>query len=144
MPGSLSRIFPKGLRPRSANGGSNYPAVSGNVLPLPGRSSKTRQSLILDEATNALDSESEKYVQESLEEFMQGRTVIIIAHRLSTLRKADMIYVLDESGIHEKGNHSELLKQKGVYRMLYEIQAGGFEKQAHIMKEYDIYRPNMR
>ena len=78
--------------------------------------------LILDEATNALDTESEHVVQQALEELMQGRTTICIAHRLSTIQKADLIVVLDQGRIVEQGTHTELLTRGGHYQKLYELQ----------------------
>lgn len=80
--------------------------------------------LILDEATSALDNESEKLVQESLGRLSKGRTVITIAHRLSTVRSADMIFVLTENGISENGTHKELITKNGVYANLYELAKG--------------------
>jgi ATP-binding cassette, subfamily B, bacterial len=78
--------------------------------------------LILDEATSALDSESEALVQEALERLMQGRTVFIIAHRLSTVRKSDRILVLDKGQIVESGTHEDLLNIQGRYAKLYTKQ----------------------
>ncbi len=78
--------------------------------------------LILDEATSQLDSESEKFVQEALDELMQGRTVIAIAHRLSTIKKADKIVVLNQGQIVGSGTNEELLVQCGLYKRLYETQ----------------------
>ena len=78
--------------------------------------------LILDEATNALDAESERTVQVELEKLMVGRTTICIAHRLSTIQKADVIVVLNEGRIVEMGRHAELIQRGGVYQRLYEIQ----------------------
>ncbi|MEO8852378.1 MAG: ATP-binding cassette domain-containing protein, partial [Ginsengibacter sp.] len=72
--------------------------------------------LILDEPTSSLDSESEKLVMEALENLMAGRTVIIIAHRLNTIRNVDKIIVLCKGEIEEEGNHNELIEKKGVYR----------------------------
>ena len=81
--------------------------------------------LILDEPTSALDARSETIIQASLENLMKDRTTFIIAHRLSTVRKADMILVLDKGRIAERGNHTELLKiPDGIYRKLYETQIG--------------------
>lgn len=78
--------------------------------------------LILDEATSALDAESERLVQRALANLMQGRTSIVIAHRLSTVRKADRIVVMQRGSIVESGTHAELLEQGGIYRRLYELQ----------------------
>ena len=81
--------------------------------------------LVLDEPTSALDAESEKYVTEALEGLMKGRTTFIIAHRLSTVRKADKIVVLDKGRVVEVGRHDELIqKPNGIYRKLYELQFG--------------------
>ena len=78
--------------------------------------------LILDEATSALDTESEKLVQEALENLMKDRTTIVVAHRLSTIRNADMICVLHEGQIVERGTHDQLLALNGYYRRLIEMQ----------------------
>jgi ATP-binding cassette subfamily B protein len=80
--------------------------------------------LILDEATSALDTETERAIQQSLGELAKGRTTLVIAHRLATIRDADRIVVVDESGIVETGNHQELLNSKGPYSRLYEAQFG--------------------
>ncbi|MDQ7948513.1 MAG: ABC transporter ATP-binding protein [Pedobacter sp.] len=79
--------------------------------------------MLLDEATSALDTESEKLVQEALNNLMKNRTSIVIAHRLSTIQHADKIIVIDQGKVVEEGNHSELLAQKGLYRRLIDMQA---------------------
>ncbi|MGB3467097.1 MAG: ATP-binding cassette domain-containing protein [Cyclobacteriaceae bacterium] len=79
--------------------------------------------LILDEATSALDSESEKLVQEAINNLMKNRTSIVIAHRLSTIQSADEIIVLQDGKIIQRGKHNELLASDGMYRKLTEIQS---------------------
>ncbi len=83
---------------------------------------KNAPILILDEATSALDSESEALVQSALHNLMSGRTVFVIAHRLSTVRRADRIVVIENGRIAETGAHEDLMKQVGTYRRLYELQ----------------------
>jgi subfamily B ATP-binding cassette protein MsbA len=83
---------------------------------------KNAPILILDEATSALDSESEALVQSALQNLMTGRTVLVIAHRLSTVRRADRIMVLENGTIADIGAHEELMQKLGTYRRLYELQ----------------------
>jgi subfamily B ATP-binding cassette protein MsbA len=83
---------------------------------------KNAPVLILDEATSALDSESEALVQSALHNLMSGRTVFVIAHRLSTVRRADRIVVIENGTIADVGRHEELMKKLGTYRRLYELQ----------------------
>ena len=74
--------------------------------------------------TSALDTETERAIQASLTELAQGRTTLVIAHRLATIQNADRIVVVDENGISEQGRHAELLAQNGVYRRLHDAQFG--------------------
>src|SRR5689334_10577772 len=96
---------------RGANGRAN-PKNAPNPVP--------------DEATSALDSESEVLIQDALWKLMEGRTAIVIAHRLSTVQKMDRIFVLDRGKIVEEGSHKELLQKQGVYANLWIHQSGGF------------------
>ena len=80
--------------------------------------------LILDEATSSIDTRTEALVQQGMDNLMQGRTVFVIAHRLSTVRNSDAIMVLDQGRIIERGTHDQLIEQKGVYYRLY---TGAFE-----------------
>ena len=79
--------------------------------------------IILDEATSNLDTESESFIQKSLQTLMQNRTTFVIAHRLSTIQKADQILVIEEGNIVERGKHNELIDKKGRYYDLYTYQS---------------------
>jgi subfamily B ATP-binding cassette protein MsbA len=78
--------------------------------------------LILDEATSALDTESERYIQQALERLVQGRTTMVIAHRLSTVQRADLIAVMQDGRVVETGRHEELLARNGLYAALHQMQ----------------------
>lgn len=113
--GYNTRIGEKGLR--LSGGERQRLAIARAIL-------KNAPILILDEATSALDTESEQYVQAALANLMQGRTVFVIAHRLSTVRRATKIMVIEEGRITEVGSHDELIKKSGTYRRLYDMQFG--------------------
>ena len=85
-----------------------------------------KKILVLDEATSALDSQTENDIQKDLKRLMKGRTAIIIAHRLSTIMQADKIVVLNKGKIVQMGRHSQLIKQKGMYKTLWNLQKGGY------------------
>lgn len=89
---------------------------------------KNAPILILDEATSALDSESEHFIQEALRDLMKGKTVIAIAHRLSTLKEMNKIVVMDKGKIIESGTHTALIRKKGAYYNFYNMQSSGFLK----------------
>jgi subfamily B ATP-binding cassette protein MsbA len=105
-----------GSNARSLSGGQRQRLAIARAL------IKDAPILILDEATSALDNEAERQVQASLERLMAGRTTLVIAHRLSTVQKADRIVVLDAGRIVETGRHAELLARGGLYASLYRLQ----------------------
>ena len=93
--------------------------------------------LLLDEATSALDSESEVLVQEALWRLMDGRTALVVAHRLSTVAGMDRLVVLDRGRILEQGSHQELLAAEGAYAKLWQHQSGGFLDE-HSLDEHSL------
>ncbi|MEO5927922.1 MAG: ABC transporter ATP-binding protein [Patescibacteria group bacterium] len=88
---------------------------------------KNAPILVLDEATSSLDSESESLIQDALRELMKEKTVIVIAHRLSTIMQMDRIIVMEKGKVVDQGTHDQLLKKVGIYKKLWNIQAGGFK-----------------
>jgi subfamily B ATP-binding cassette protein MsbA len=116
------RDLPDGLNTTIGDNGNRLSGGQRQRLAIARAIYKDAPILILDEATSALDSESERAVQEALDELMQGRTTLVIAHRLSTIERASRIVVLVDGRIAETGTHTELLTRDGVYANLYRLQ----------------------
>lgn len=116
------RDLPEGLNTTIGDNGNRLSGGQRQRLAIARAIYKDAPILILDEATSALDSESERAVQEALDELMQGRTTLVIAHRLSTIERASRIVVLVDGRIAETGTHTELLTRDGVYANLYRLQ----------------------
>ncbi|MBI3285433.1 MAG: lipid A export permease/ATP-binding protein MsbA [Burkholderiales bacterium] len=120
--GEVIRDLPQGLQTMVGDNGMRLSGGQRQRLAIARAIYKDAPILILDEATSALDSESERAVQEALDELMQGRTTLVIAHRLSTIERADRIAVLVDGKIVEIGSHAALLVKDGVYANLYRLQ----------------------
>ncbi len=119
--------LPNGFATLVGERDKSYLEGSGNVWRLPAHYLKNPAVLILDEATSAVDNETERLIQRSLLRIAQDRTVLVIAHRLSTIRRADVIHVLAAGQIVESGTHEQLLQKQQVYANLWRIQTGEFE-----------------
>jgi ATP-binding cassette, subfamily B, bacterial MsbA len=120
---SFVDALPNGLDTRVGESGMRLSGGQRQRLAIARALLKDPPILILDEATSALDTESERAVQQALERLMAGRTVLVIAHRLSTVRRADQLVVLQAGRIAERGRHAELLAAGGLYRRLHDLQA---------------------
>jgi subfamily B ATP-binding cassette protein MsbA len=120
--------LPEGLDTRVGEGGARLSGGQKQRIAIARALLKDAPLLILDEATSALDTESERAVQEALDRLMAGRTVVVIAHRLSTVRRADQLVVLQEGRIAERGTHAQLLGSGGLYRRLHDLQLIGVEE----------------
>lgn len=114
--------MPQGYDTPVGEGGSHLSGGQRQRIAIARALLKDSPVLLLDEATSALDTESESLVQQALDTLMAGRTTLVVAHRLSTIRNADQVLVLDQGKIVEQGTHEELLAKGGVYRRLYELQ----------------------
>lgn len=116
------RQLPDGLNTRVGENGVLLSGGQRQRIAIARALLKNAPILILDEATSALDTESERHIQEALQQLMINRTTLVIAHRLSTIENADKIIVLDKGNIVESGSHSELLSREGHYHKLYRVQ----------------------
>ena len=114
--------MPKGYQSTVGESGNKLSGGQKQRLSIARAILKNPPILILDEATSSLDTQSEKLVQEALNELMKNRTSLVIAHRLSTIQDADQILVLDQGQIIEQGTHLELINKKGLYKSLQEVQ----------------------
>ena len=120
---SFIEALPKGFDTRIGDQGNKLSGGQKQRLSIARAVLKNPEILILDEATSALDTESERLVQEALIKMMKSRTSLVIAHRLSTIQNADLIVVLQNGKIAEKGTHEELIAKKGTYKKLIELQS---------------------
>ncbi len=119
------RKLPDGLDTFMGEGGARLSGGQRQRIAIARAILRNAPILLLDEATSALDAESERLVQDALERLMTGRTTIVIAHRLATVRAADRIIVMNDGRIVEEGNHDSLIKQKGLYARLAKLQFEG-------------------
>jgi subfamily B ATP-binding cassette protein MsbA len=126
----ISRM-PKGLDTEIGENGIKLSGGQRQRLALARALLKDAPILILDEATSALDTESERYIQAALQRVMQGRTTLVVAHRLSTIENADVIVVMDKGRVVEQGNHASLLAQQGIYSKLHGMQFGAVDGLQH-------------
>jgi subfamily B ATP-binding cassette protein MsbA len=115
--------LPKGIHTNIGDGGGKISGGQKQRINIARAVLKNPPIMILDEATSALDTESERLVQDALENMMKNRTSIVIAHRLSTIQNADLIVVMHKGEIAEHGTHTELLKKQGIYKKLVEMQS---------------------
>lgn len=118
------RHLPEGYNTMLSGDGANLSQGQRQLLAIARAAVANPPVLILDEATSSIDTRTEKLIEKGMDSLMQGRTVFVIAHRLSTVRNADMILVLEHGEIIERGNHDQLIEKKGKY---YQLYTGAFE-----------------
>ena len=113
---------PDGYNTRLGEGGNRLSGGQRQRIAIARAFLKNAPILLLDEPTSSLDSENEYQVQRALDELMKGRTVLIVAHRLTTIKNVDMIYVIENGKVAEQGSHEELFLNGTIYKHLYELQ----------------------
>ncbi|MDD4584703.1 MAG: ATP-binding cassette domain-containing protein, partial [Bacilli bacterium] len=116
--------LPNGYDTELSNNGSNLSQGQRQLLSIARAAIANTPVLVLDEATSSIDTRTEKIIQEGMDKLMENRTVFVIAHRLSTVRNAKAIMVIDNGEIIERGSHEDLMAQKGKY---YSLNTGAFE-----------------
>jgi len=116
--------LPQGYRTELANNGANLSQGQRQLIAIARAAVSDPPAMILDEATSSIDTRTEAIVQRGMDKLMEGRTVFVIAHRLSTIKNSDVIMVMDHGHIIERGNHEQLIEQKGTY---YQLYTGAFE-----------------
>lgn len=116
---SFIRLLPQGYDTVLTNGGASLSQGQRQLIAIARAAVADPPAMILDEATSSIDSHTEKLVQEGMDAIMKGRTVFVIAHRLSTVKNSNVIMVLDQGRIIERGSHDDLMKKKGKYYQLY-------------------------
>ena len=121
---SFIRRLPKGYETWVSGDGASLSQGQRQLLAIARAAIADPPVLILDEATSSVDTRTERLIEKGMDSLMEGRTVFVIAHRLSTVRNADAITVLDHGRIIERGSHDELIARKGIY---YQLYTGMFE-----------------
>ena len=121
---SFIRRLPDGYDTMLTGNGSNLSQGQAQLLSIARAAVADPPAMILDEATSSIDTRTEALVQQGMDNLMEGRTVFVIAHRLSTVRNSDAIMALEQGRIIERGSHDDLIAQKGMY---YQLYTGAFE-----------------